>query len=149
VVLSALSDAEPKGQTHLRQVTAELTAHLKRRSLLVLLSDLLDEDGALAKALHYLHRRGHDVLVFQLLDPDELQLPFTLPTTFMDMEQPHQVPTDPVAVRTAYRRQVDAFVQACRTACGQANAHYILLPTDTDLPTALGHYLAWRARRRR
>ncbi|MDT7896391.1 MAG: DUF58 domain-containing protein [Armatimonadota bacterium] len=149
VILEALGRAESKGQTHLRRVTEELAARLKRRSLLVFLSDLLDEDGALARALHYLQRKGHDVLVFHLLDPDELQFPFRLPTTFADMEEPHQLPVDPEAVRRAYQNRLTVFLRDCQGACGQAGAHYLRLTTDTDIPTALGLYLVWRMRQRR
>ncbi len=149
VILGALGRAESKGQTHLRRVTEELAARLKRRSLLVFLSDLLDEDGALVRALHYLQRKGHDVLVFHLLDPDELQFPFHLPTTFADMEEPHQLPVDPEAVRRAYQNRLTVFLRYCQGACGQAGAHYLRLTTDTDIPTALGLYLVWRMRQRR
>lgn len=147
VILEALEQVKPEGQTHFRRVTEELSALLKRRSLMVLLSDLLDEDEALSVALHYLQRRGHDVLVLHILDPDELQLPFTLPSMFVDMEEPARLPVDPESLRSAYRERVERFLKECRDKCGQAGAHYLRLTTDTDEASALGFYLAWRSRR--
>lgn len=149
VILEALSQVRPEGSTHLRRVTEELLALLKRRSLIVLLSDLLDEDKALPTALHYLYGRGHDVLVLHLLDPDELSLPFELPTTFSDMELPAQLPADPDAIRDGYQKRLRQFLKECRQACGQAKAHYTLLTTDTEAAKALGLYLAWRVKRTR
>jgi len=147
VILEALEQVKPEGATRFRRVTEELSALLKRRSLLVLLSDLLDEDEALSMALHYLQRRGHDILVLHILDPDELELPFTLPSMFVDMEEPAQLPVDPESLRASYKRRVERFLKECRDKCGQAGAHYFRLTTDTDEASALGLYLAWRSRR--
>ncbi len=147
VILEALEQVKPEGQTHFRRVIEELSALLKRRSLLVILSDLLDENEALSMALHYLQRRGHDTLVFHILDPDELQLPFTMPSMFVDMEEPTRLPVDPESLRSAYKQRVERFLKECREKCGQAGAHYFRLTTDTDEASALGLYLAWRSRR--
>lgn len=147
VILETLEQVKPEGKTRFRRVIEELSSLLKRRSLLVMLSDLLDEDEALSMALHYLQRRGHDVLVLHLLDPDELKLPFTLPSMFVDMEEPMRLPIDPESLISAYRQRVEKFLKECRERCGQAGAHYLRLTTDTDEANALGLYLAWRLRR--
>lgn len=148
VILETLERLTPGGQTHLRRVIEELSAMLKRRALLVLLSDLLDEDEALPKALHFLQRRGHDILVFQILDPDELEFPFSLPSTFLDMEEASRLIADPEVLRSAYKQRVKQFLRKCRQACGQSGVHYFRLTTDTDMVTALGLYLSWRAMKR-
>ncbi|MCX7967614.1 MAG: DUF58 domain-containing protein [Armatimonadetes bacterium] len=147
VILEALEGVKPEGLTHFRRVVEELSGLIKRRSLLVMLSDLLDEDEALSMALHYLQRRGHDALVLHVLDPDELNLPFMLPSMFVDMEEPTGLTVDPENLRSAYRQKVESFLKECRRKCGQANAHYFRLTTDTDEASALGLYLAWRLRR--
>ncbi len=146
VLLEVLERVEPDGQTHLRRVTEELSALVKRRSLFVILSDLLDEDRALPHALSYLQRRGHDVLVLQVLDPDELELPFSLPSMFVDMEEPVRLPIDPENLRFTYKQRVEEFLRECKKACGQSGAHYFRLVTNTDPATVLGFYLAWRAK---
>ncbi len=148
VILEALEQVNPKGATHFRRVTEELSAFLKRRCLLVVLSDLLDEDEALSMALHYLQRSGHDILVLHILDPDELRLPFTLPSMFVDMETSAHLPADPESLRSAYRQRVERFLKECREKCGQVGAHYFRFTTDTDEASALGLYLAWFSRRR-
>ncbi len=147
VLLEALQQVQPSGQTHLRRVMEELSALLKRRSLLVLLSDLLDEDEALGQALHFLQRRGHDVLVLHILDADELTLPFSLPSLFADLEEPRQLPVDPDALRPAYQERVRRFLRECQQACGQAGVHYFCLTTDQEVTQGLGLYLSWRQRR--
>ncbi len=147
VLLDALEQTSPQGQTHLRRVVEELAARLKRRSLLVMLSDLVDEDGALPRALHFLHRRGHDILVLHLLAPEELTLPFSLPSWFVDMELPQKLPADPEALREAYQQRLHAFLKECQQACGQSGVPYLRLTTDTDPTYALGLYLSWRMRR--
>ncbi len=146
-LLEALEQVKAHGQTHLRRVTEELSALLKRRSLIVVLSDLVDEDGALAKALRYLYRRGHDVLVLHLLAPEELTFPFSLPSLFADMEADLRLPVEPEALREVYQRRLTAFLRECQQACGQAGAQYVRITTNTDPAYALGFYLAWRIRR--
>ncbi|MGQ9463216.1 MAG: DUF58 domain-containing protein [Candidatus Fervidibacter sp.] len=147
VILETLEKFKPEGQTHFHRVTGELSALIKRRSLLIFLSDLLDEDEALPRALYYLQKRGHDLLVLQILDPDELNFPFSLPSVFLDMEGTASLPVEPESLRSSYRRRVEQFLRECKRACGQASAHYFLLTTDTDIVKGLGLYLAWRASR--
>lgn len=147
VILETLEKVKPEGQTHFRRVTVELSALIKRRSLLILLSDLLDEDEALPRALHYLQKRGHDLLVLQILDPDELNFPFSLPSVFLDMEENASLPVEPESLRSSYRQRVERFLRECKRACGQAGAHYFLLTTETDMVKGLGLYLSWRASR--
>ncbi|MCS7192542.1 MAG: DUF58 domain-containing protein [Armatimonadetes bacterium] len=146
VILETLNLVEPDGQTRLRRVTEELSAFLKRRSLLVILSDLLDEDGALSRALSYLQKRGHDILVLQILDPDELNLPFSLSSIFVDMEESFRLPVDPEVLRLTYKERVDLFLGECRKACGQSGAHYFRLTTNIEPAMALGLYLSWRSK---
>jgi uncharacterized protein (DUF58 family) len=144
-ILRALENRGPAGETNVGKILEEVAGQIKRRGLVVLVSDLLDEPEPILKALRLFRFKGNDVIVFHLLDPAELELPFEGNILFEDMEALDlRVVADPRAIRTTYRQVVDEFVSVMRKQCHDSAIDYQLISTATPLDKALASYLSWR-----
>jgi hypothetical protein len=119
---------------------------LKKRGLLILISDLLTDLTSFFDGLSRLQYRGHEVLIFQILDRDEMELPFNDYVLFRDIEGTEQHFVEPWAFRKAYCAAMQQFVSELTTGCGQRGIDHMLLQTDQDLAGALSHYLHARDR---
>lgn len=128
-------------ETSLRQCLTEVAERAGRRGLIAVASDLLDYDERALEPLSYLTSRGHDVIVFQVLDPDELELPFEDAARFVGMESDGTIDADPDALRDAYRREIDAFVASCRNKCVAVGARHVLARTDAPVEHTLAAVL--------
>ncbi len=137
--------AERKTQTG--PIFHELAERLKRRGLVVILSDLFDDVHGMMAGLKHLRHRRHDVVVFHVLDPAELDFPFRQTTMFRGMEQMPDVLTDPRALRRAYLEEFHKFLQAVNKGCRGQYIDYVQLRTDQSLEIALSSYLAHRMHR--
>jgi len=109
VVLKCLADGEPAGRTKLGPALHELAERIKRRGLVVLLSDLLDTPAEVLSGLQHFRHRNHEVIVFHVLDPDEIDFPYTDASTFVDMESGAQLTTEPWEIAARYREQLEAW----------------------------------------
>jgi uncharacterized protein (DUF58 family) len=142
---SHLEMAQPQGETRLEQVLQELARKIKQRGLIVVISDLLDTPEAVMRTLHYFRHRRHEVIVFHVMDHDELEFPFQRLTVFEDSEHPAtRVLSDPRTIRDAYLQQLQGFLQEYQQACRREAIDYHLFATTTPLDVALTHYLARR-----
>jgi uncharacterized protein (DUF58 family) len=103
-LLLALDRMQPGTQSDVGRPLHQLAESLAKRSLVVLVSDLLDDPAPVIKGLKHLRFRGTDVVVFQVLDPNELTFPFSGASRFRDLESAQEVVADPASVRTAYLR---------------------------------------------
>jgi len=143
-VLKTLQDTTPQGQTAVGAALQELAASLKKRGMVILISDLLDTPERVAQGLRQLRSRGNDVIVFQILDPAELKFPFKEAAVFEDMEEDLKLTADPRAIRSAYLETLGALVKAYRRICFSNRIDYTLFDTSVGLERALMRYLAWR-----
>ncbi len=126
----------------------QLAETLVKRSLVVLISDLLDDPGPIIKGLEHLKFRGSDVIVFQLLDPDELTFPFRGSSRFTDLESAEEVVAEPSRIRAAYLRELAGLTLRYDRELRGAGIDYAQLDTSQPLDFALLTYLAARARRK-
>ena len=143
-ILNALEETHPRGATSTAVVLQDLAASLKRRGLIILISDLLDELQAVTKGLRQLRSRGSEVIVFHLLDRDELQFPFKEPSVFQDMEEEVKLFADPQAIRRAYLETLESLINQYRHACASHRIDYSLFDTSVGLDRTLVRYLHWR-----
>lgn len=120
----------------------------RRRSLVVVISDLFDHSPEVPKLLRRLRVQRHDVVVFQLLDRHELELPFEGLTMFQSLEDARKILVDPGAIRAAYLEELNAFLARTRLACTEGNVEYHLTPTDRPLERTLLDFLGARSGRR-
>jgi len=144
-ILHHLEAGRPSGETDVGKILQEIAGKMNRRGLVILVSDLLDEPEEILKGLRLFRFKGNDVIVFHLLDPAELELPFDGNILFEDIEQANlRVTTDPQAIRKIYRGVVEEFIERLRKACLENSIDYQFLSTSTPLDHALVSYLSWR-----
>jgi hypothetical protein len=131
-------------ETNLSQTFHELAERLKRRALVVVISDLFDDAPQLVSALKHFRHKKHEVVVFQTLDVAELTFPFDDVTRIEDLETHREVTSDPRALRKAYLDELGAFLDAVRQGCFNAQIDYALADTSRPFDQFLGTYLARR-----
>jgi len=123
-----------------------LADSMNRRGMVVLISDLLDDPAEIIRGLKHFQYRGSDVLVFQILDPDEIEFPFDRTTRFEDLETSEEVMASPGLVRSHYLQQMSGLLERYRRELGAAGIDYQLLSTKQPLEMALLAYLSTRSR---
>ena len=134
------------GGTGAERALGDVAVRLRRRGLVVLLSDLLVAQQATRDALHDLRHRGHEVLVFHLMDPAERDLPTAGDALFFDPETDEELRTSSSALRREYGRAVEQAIGDWRRVCRGMGADYELVTTDTPVDHVLRRYLEKRAR---
>ncbi|MAG54823.1 MAG: DUF58 domain-containing protein [Planctomycetes bacterium] len=144
--MKELTEAPAEGETDLGAIFNEIAERLRSRSLVIILSDLFDdnEEGML-RGLHRMAHRGHDVVVFHVLDKDELEFPFERMTRFEGLEIDERILADPRALREAYMNELSEFQTRMKSACLSGRMDYQVLDTSRPLDLALSTYLAQRA----
>jgi len=145
-LLLTLDRLKPGGRTDVSKPLHQLADSLSKRGMVVLISDLLDDPALVVRGLKHFQYRGTDVIVFQVLDPDEIEFPFERPTRFEDLETADEVIAVPGAVREHYVREVKALIDHYRRELGAVGIDYQLLTTRDPLELALMSYLSTRAR---
>jgi uncharacterized protein (DUF58 family) len=143
-ILQTLGRVKAARSGHL-EVMGQLAERLRRRGIVVVVSDFYADTDEVTRALDALRLRGHDVSAFHLLDPLEQDLVLDEPTVLRDLETGAQVPVSP-SQRKDYRDKVSAHVAALTKACGERQLDYTCLPTDQPLDAVLMRYLSDRAR---
>ena len=147
ILANRLADTEPAAATDIPQTLHCIAGSLRRRALVVIFSDLLDNLETLRHALAHFRRRHHDVIVYHLLDPAERDFPFRDDVAFEDLETGATLAVDPRELRTAYLARMDVFLKECRALTAALNVDYQSVSTDTPPETTLRRHLASRRRR--
>jgi uncharacterized protein (DUF58 family) len=146
-LLTTLDQLTLGRETRMAGPLHEVAESLSRRGMVVLISDLLDDDPAgVIKGLKHLRFRGTDVVVFHVLDPHELEFPFEQATRFEDLENDEEVMAVPALVRDDYLAAIGGLIEGYRCELGGAGIDYQLLKTTEPLEMALLTYLSTRAR---
>lgn len=148
-VLHALEIAEPRQEGDFEGPLREVGRIIRRRGIVALLSDLYIEPTDLLNALVELRHRGHDVMVFHVLDPGELHLPEAGVPQFEDMETGTRLPVAHDEVRDPYDEALREHIESLRLRLGEQGVDYGLFDTATPLDHALFEYLSDRQRRMR
>jgi len=144
VLLKKLEDTEPGDETSLSETSHQLAENIKRRALVVVISDLFDDADKLVGALKHFRHKKHEVIVLHTLDPAEVTFPFDDVTRIEDMENRREVVSDPRAFRKSYLEELEKFLGKVRGACCGSQIDYALAETDKRFDTFLGTYLARR-----
>ncbi len=148
LLLNALEEANPDTATNLERSLQAVAERHRRRGFVVLISDLFTDINTIERALQHFRFTGHNVLVFQVLDPQEIQFDFKDVVELLDMESDAKMLIDAKAARTQYRKNFQAHQDQLRRICGLLQIDYAVLRTDAPLDAALFHYLSARSRRR-
>jgi uncharacterized protein (DUF58 family) len=143
-ILGQIEAVEPAGGSCLATLLDHAPRLIRRRSVILLVSDLLDPAEEVQAQLKQLHFLGHEVLVFQVLDRDELDFPFDKDRIFEDMESGERRRVRPQQVRQTYLERFEAFQENYRRLFRALEIHHLVLPTDADPGRALAFFLAQR-----
>lgn len=146
-VLKGLREAPEGVGTDLGPVLHDVAERIPRRGLVVLLSDLMDDPQTVLSGLEHFRHRGHEVLVFQVLDPREIDLDYPGEVEFTALEDPSQrLRTEPGHVRAGYQARLQDWRQRLRRECRRLLVDLVELSTDQPVGPALGAYLMKRGR---
>ena len=145
-VLHVLDRLKPAQPGNLKVPLHKIAEHFGRRGVLVLVSDLYEEPDAVLEAVGPLRFRGHDLIVFHLLDQAELDFSFTEPSAFEDLESGVQIPVVPDKLAEQYRELVQAHVAGLTERFSANRVDYSLINTSSPLDHALFTYLTARER---
>ncbi len=149
-IFHALEQAKARNQkTKVGAVLHELASHLRQRGLVMIFSDLFDAPEDVLKGLREIAQRGHDVVVFHVLDKDEVEFPFERMTLFQGLEQMPELLVDPKSLRDAYLAEIDAFQEKIKKGCQQHRIDYVRIVDHQPLDVVLTSYLTARAARRK
>ena len=145
-LLVALERLTVGSRTDVAKPLHDVAESLTKRGMVVLISDLLDDPDSVIRGLKHFQYRGSDVLVFHVLDPDEVEFPFERATTFEDLESGDEVTALPGVVREHYLRRMNGMIDRYRRELGAAGIDYQRLDTNQPLEMALLAYLSTRSR---
>ncbi len=148
-IFKALEEAAPTGGTALGRALSAVGDRIHRKGVFILVSDLFDDVDSVLRGLKLLRHRNQDVLVFHVMDPDEVEFPFHRMTLFEGLEGLDKLLVDPRALREAYLAEVRSFQEKVRRGCLRLGVDYQRILTNQPLDVALSAWLAARADRLR
>ncbi|MBN2493300.1 MAG: DUF58 domain-containing protein [Deltaproteobacteria bacterium] len=148
-IVQAIEAARAQGPTDLQQAAKIFVERSRRRGMLVLLSDLFDPAPDVLASYKMVAARGHEVVVFHVLDPDELDFPFEDPSQFESMEDERRVLAFPREVKQAYLKELQVFMDQTRRSLAEAGMCYELVRTDEPPHQPLIRHLTRRKAVRR
>jgi uncharacterized protein (DUF58 family) len=143
-ILHTLEALEPEEKTSIGPLLEQLADRVRRRGLIFIISDMFDEVDGLLKGLKHLRFSGHDVTVFHVMHPDEIDFPFTGNIKFDGLEIPEEIKTRPHLIRPAYLRVVQDYFTELRAGCDAYRVDYVRAQTDVPLEQTLSKYLITR-----
>jgi uncharacterized protein (DUF58 family) len=143
-IVDSLAAEEPQDKTDMYAILRHVAEAAPRRGLMVLVSDLLADRGGLFRGLRLLRQRGHDVLVFHVMDDDELDFPFNGAMRFEGLESPDFLNCNPRALREGYLAALQTYLDEVRRECAKTMCDYALVRTGEPLDAALATFLSKR-----
>lgn len=146
-LMRTLEEARPAAQTGTGISLHHIAERLSRRGLVVIISDLLDDPETILSGLRHFRHDQHDVMVFHVMDPREVDLGFDASTVFRDLETGEEITTQPLQIRSAYRQAVEDYTTTLKRGCHALNVDYVHITTEMPFDVALREYLVKRASR--
>ncbi len=143
-VLGALRNEQPAKKTDLFGVLRRVAEDNTHRGMVVLISDLLAERDGLMRGLKLLRHRGHDVLVFHVMDDQEIDFDYSGTTRFDGLEEAGEITCDPRSLREGYLKALHEFLDGVRRECAKNKIDYALVRTSEHLDAALSRFLTRR-----
>jgi uncharacterized protein (DUF58 family) len=144
VLLRQLSALQSGGDTNIASTFHQLAERVKRRGLVVIMSDLWDEPQAVLTALRHFRHKRHEVIVFHIQDPNEREFGFRTPMVLKDLETGRELTIDPRVLREQYQKDFDGFFRQFEQGCREARIDYHRITTDMPFDKALFSYLERR-----
>ncbi len=145
-----MAQVDPVEKTSIDVVIKDIAGRLKKRGLVVIVSDLFDDVSKILEGIRHLRHRRHDVIVLHILHPDELHFPLQRLTMFEGLEEiDSKLLVNPRAIQSAYLKEIQNFISELKSGCIAHRVDYVQVTTDQNLDVALSAYLANRGSRAR
>ncbi len=145
-ILHSLENITPGRSTDITPILHILAEKLKRRGLIILISDLWDDPDKIMSGIKHLRHAKHEVIVFHILDYDEIHLPFKGPMTFIDLETGLQLKTVTENIRETYKKSIKDWELTMLKELGKNQIDYMMIDTTTSFDRVLLKYLNKRKR---
>jgi|DewCreStandDraft_4_1066084.scaffolds.fasta_scaffold109107_1 uncharacterized protein (DUF58 family) len=146
-ILAVLSSLRPTGPTNIEQALTQVSALARGKSLIMLFSDLLTDLEPVLNGIHLLRHRGHEVILFHILDEAEVRFPFDGLTEFEDVESAERLTLDARAIKSDYLQALDEHCRRLRDEAARIDVDYVGMDTSVGFDKALLEYLIQRQRR--
>lgn len=144
-IVHAMASYEPADKTNMGNVLQNLAGRIRRRGLIMILSDFFDDIENILSGIRNLRHRKHDIIVFHIMDNDEVEFPLQRMTKFEGLENIDlKILANPRALRNAYIKEVKSFIRELKSGCIANRVDYVPLITNQNLDVALSAYLATR-----
>jgi len=147
-ILKELQNTKSGETTDISVILHNIAERIKRRGLIILISDLLDDPEKVMKGLKHFRHRQHELLLFHILDPFEAEFSFSKDAVFRDMENFEEINTQTWHIRNEYRKQVREFILYYKKECRENRIDYVFIDTKKEFDQALFKYLIKRKRMR-
>ncbi len=146
IILNELEKTKTGNPTKVSHIFHDFAERIKKRGLIIVISDLLDDPDEIMTSLQHFRHKKHEVIVFHLLDNNELTFPFERLTLFKGLEDEMEILTEPHALRRTYIAHLETFLNRLRKGCRDGKIDYNLINTRESYAKALTRYLATRQR---
>ena len=143
-ISNELEKVDPQPRTNVGAVLHDFAHRMNRRGFVMLFSDLFDNTEEFIQGLSHLRFGGHNVILFHVLDPYEIEFPLNGMWKFMGLEGEGEVITQPGRVRANYLKELEEFVGGIRKACAKAQVDYVLVNTRDPVEQTITNYLLQR-----
>ena len=147
-LMNTLEQVTPGARTAISDTLHDMAERIRRRGLVVLISDFFDDPERVLNGLKHFRHRGHEIVLFHLLDPQELNLDYQGEVLFVDRETGEKLRAQPWFLKKEYRGEMQAWVRGLERSCKENSIDYHLVTIDTPFDQALVQYLGKRKRMR-
>ena len=144
LIAQTLHNAKTGNTTKVSNVLHVLAQSIKKRGLIILISDLVDSHEDIMNGLKHFRYKGHEVIVFHILDPREIDLNFNESVKFIDLESDESITTDPRQVKAAYQKEIKDLIASYKNQCRKNKIDFINISTSDSLENSLINYLIKR-----
>ncbi|MFC2134952.1 DUF58 domain-containing protein [Bacteroidota bacterium] len=145
-LLKVLASVKPSNKTQTAQCLHTVAEKIKKRGMVIIISDFFDEPDAVISAIKHFHFQKNEVIVFQILDPVEKNFNFGRDAIFVDKETGEEMTTHPYQIQKAYQKAMTEFTEKIKGECLSFGVEYNLLDTTTPFDKALFSYFKKRSR---
>ncbi|MCX7706093.1 MAG: DUF58 domain-containing protein [bacterium] len=145
-LIENIENLEPGKDTNIGETLHKIAGIIKRRSLIILISDLFDDKEAVMSGLAHFRYKHHEIIVFHIIDRAEIEFPFEGFKDFIDMETDERIPVDSQAIRKEYRNIFTQFLYFYQKACSERSIDYVRAITQTPFDYFLYNFLQLRSR---
>ena len=144
LLLKTMHNAKIGGETNISNLLHGLAESIHKRGLIILISDLLDNEKDVVKGLRHFRYKGHEVIIFHIIDPKEKDLNYSQNINFIDIENDNNLMADPRIIKDKYNNAFNSFCKYYEYECLRNKIDYIPIMTDDSLDKSLMQYLIKR-----